>query len=156
MRRYRNGLRNILLHCHDLGEMTLLRQRGRDAPGVASVDVQRLAQEGNVLVRSCKSFHAEQPIARNAHRQRLVAASRERIAELSPSEQDCLRRALSEKLLWYVASILCELLKDGLMQPHVHLGRIAHLVLGTFEFGGKSLARFEAAIQAQELEQIHN
>src|SRR4030095_8220169 len=65
-------------------------------------------------------------------------------------------KSLSEKLLWYVASILCELLKDGLMQPDVHLGRIAHLVLGTSEFGRKPLSRLEAAIQAQELEQIHN
>ena len=48
---------------------------------------------------------------------------------------------LSEKLLWYVASILCEPLKDSLMQPHIHLGRIAHLVLGAVEFGTKPSMR---------------
>ena len=42
------------------------------------------------------------------------------------------------------------------MQPDIHLRRIAHLFLGTSEFGRKPLSRFEAAIQVQELEQIHN
>jgi hypothetical protein len=63
---------------------------------------------------------------------------------------------LSEKLLWYVPAILCELLEDGLMQPHVHLRRISHLLLGAFQFGRKPLSRLEAAIQVEELEQIHN
>jgi hypothetical protein len=63
---------------------------------------------------------------------------------------------LSEKLFWYVASIVCELLEDGLMQPHVHLGRIAHLLFGTSEFGRKLFSRIETAIQVEQLEQIHN
>jgi hypothetical protein len=32
-------------------------------------------------------------------------------------------------------------LKDSLMQPHIHLGRIAHLVLGAVEFGTKPSMR---------------
>jgi hypothetical protein len=54
---------------------------------------------------------------------------------------------LSEKLFWYVASIVRELLEDGLMQPHVHLGRIPHLLFWTSELGREPLSRLEAAIQ---------
>ena len=63
-------------------------------------------------------------------------------------------RLLSEKLLWYVTSIICEFLKDSLVQPHIHLRRITHFLLGTSEFGRKLLSRLEATVEAEQFEQI--
>src|SRR5215475_6872295 len=62
----------------------------------------------------------------------------------------------AQQFLRNVPTIVCELLQHGLVQPHVHVCRVAHLVSRAAELGRKRLARRKAAVETQKLQQIHD
>ena len=57
-----------------------------------------------------------------------------------------------EQFLRNVAAVFGKLLQNGLVQPHVHLRRIAHLPGRAAELDSQLLAGGEAAFQTQEFE----
>src|SRR5262249_44411070 len=60
----------------------------------------------------------------------------------------------AEQLLRNVAAVVRDLLEHGLVQPHVHGGRVAHLVRRTAELGRQLLTRPEAAVEAEKLQKV--
>jgi hypothetical protein len=54
---------------------------------------------------------------------------------ISPTPAVQTLRWLVQQFLRDVASIFCDLVQHGLVQPHVHLGRVAHQLGGTPELG---------------------
>src|SRR6476660_1838411 len=63
---------------------------------------------------------------------------------------------LVQEFLGNVASIVGKLLQHYLVQPDVHLCRIAHFLSGTSEFCGQFLSRIKAAVNSEELQEIYD
>jgi len=59
-----------------------------------------------------------------------------------------------EQFLRHVAAVVGDLLQHGLVQPHVHLGGIAHEVGRAAELDGEFLAGREAAVDVEQLQQV--
>ncbi|TDQ39333.1 hypothetical protein DFQ45_10221 [Thiopseudomonas denitrificans] len=61
---------------------------------------------------------------------------------------------LFEQLGRNVAAVCGDARQHLLVQPHVHLGRVAHQLGRAAQLGGQLLAGGQAAVQVQQLEQV--
>lgn len=61
-----------------------------------------------------------------------------------------------QKLFGNVAAIFGKLSQHGLMQPHIHLGGVAHLVGRRAQLPGQFFACSEAAVEVEQLHQVDN